>query len=70
MLKQSKLFLLLFFVIITTVSAQKSEIYTNDLEAYNKALLLYNNGQYLSAQIIFNKVSKKMNIVCKNIIPC
>ena len=43
-------------MIITTVSAQKSEIYTNDLEAYNQAISLYNNKQYLSAQIIFEKV--------------
>ena len=43
-------------MIITTVSAQKSEIYTNDLEAYYQAISLYNNKQYLSAQIIFEKV--------------
>ena len=51
-----RLLLLLFLMIITTVSAQKSEIYTNDLEAYNQAISLYNNKQYLSAQIIFEKV--------------
>lgn len=51
-----RLILLLFLMIITTVSAQKSEIYTNDLEAYNQAISLYNNKQYLSAQIIFEKV--------------
>ena len=56
MRKQSWLFLLLFFIGITTVSAQKSAIYTHDLEAFNNALSLYNNGQYLSAQIIFDKV--------------
>ena len=56
MRKQSWLFLLLFFIGITTVSAQKSAIYTHDLEAFNNALSLYNNGQYLSAQIIFEKV--------------
>jgi len=48
--------LLLFLMIITTVSAQKSEIYTNDLEAFNQAISLYNNKQYLSAQIIFEKI--------------
>ena len=51
-----RLLLLLFLMIITTVSAQKSEIYTNDLEAYKQAISLYNNKQYLSAQIIFEKV--------------
>jgi hypothetical protein len=43
-------------MLIATVSAQKSEIYANDLEAFNKAILLYNNKQYLSAKIIFEKV--------------
>lgn len=52
----SRLLLLLFLMLITTVSAQKSEIYANDLEAFNKAILLYNNKQYLSAKIIFEKV--------------
>ncbi len=51
-----RLLLLLFLMIITTVSAQKSETYTNDLEDYNQAISLYNNKQYLSAQIIFEKV--------------
>jgi len=52
----NRLFLLLLLMIITTVSAQKSEIHTNDLEAYKQAISLYNNKQYLSAQIIFEKV--------------
>ena len=54
-----RLLLLLFLMIITTVSAQKSETYTNDLEDYNQAISLYNNKQYLSAQIIFEKVKWK-----------
>ena len=49
----SRFLLLLFLMLITTVSAQKSEIYTNDLEAFNQAISLYKNKQYLSAQIIF-----------------
>ena len=52
----SRLLLLLFLMLITTVFSQKSEIYTNDLEAFNQAISLYNNKQYLSAQIIFEKV--------------
>ncbi|MCF8320627.1 MAG: tetratricopeptide repeat protein [Flavobacterium sp.] len=52
----SRLFLMLFLIFITTVSAQKSEIYTNDLEAFNQAISLYKSKQYLSAQIIFEKV--------------
>ena len=55
----SRLLLLLYLMIITTVSAQKSEIYTNDLEAYIQAISLYNNQQYLSAQIIFKKVKSE-----------
>jgi tetratricopeptide (TPR) repeat protein len=51
-----KLLLFLCLLFITTVVAQKSEIYTNDLEAYNQAISVYNNKQYLSAQIIFEKV--------------
>ena len=56
MFKPLRLLLLFFLITVTAVSAQKSEIYTNDLEAYNRALSLYNNKQYLSAQIIFVKV--------------
>jgi len=56
MFKPLRLLLLFFLIIITTVSAQKSEIDTNDLEVYNQAISLYNNKQYLSAQIIFVKV--------------
>ncbi|NBW27171.1 MAG: hypothetical protein EBR38_01190 [Flavobacteriaceae bacterium] len=51
-----KFLLLLFLLKITTVFAQKSEIYTNNLESYNQAISLYQNKQYLSAQIIFKKV--------------
>ena len=56
MFKPLRLLLLFFLITVTAVSAQKSEIYTNDLEAFNRALSLYNNKQYLSAQIIFIKV--------------
>ncbi|HLF52097.1 tetratricopeptide repeat protein [Flavobacterium sp.] len=59
MRKQSWLFLLLFFIGITTISAQKSAIYTHDLEDYNRALSLFNNNQYQSAQIIFDKVKSE-----------
>jgi len=56
MRKPSRLLLLFFLITISTVFAQKSEIFTNDLEAYNQAISLYNNKQYLSAKIIFEKV--------------
>jgi tetratricopeptide (TPR) repeat protein len=52
------LFLFLFFG-ITSIFAQQSAIYTNDLADYNKALTLFNNKQYLSAQILFDKVKQE-----------
>lgn len=51
MRKPVRLVLLLLFMIISTVSAQKF-----DLEAFNQAISLFKNKQYLSAQIIFKKV--------------
>ncbi|GEJ29428.1 hypothetical protein FPN187_contig00019-0025 [Flavobacterium psychrophilum] len=39
--------------------AQQSAIYTNDLAAYNKALSLFNDKQYQSAQILFDKVKQE-----------
>lgn len=56
MRKFSGLIFLLFFAITATISAQKSTIYTDDSKDFNKALSLYNDGQYNSAQIIFDKV--------------
>lgn len=52
----SWLFFLLTFAAPFTVSAQKSTIYTHDLAEFNKALSLFNDMQYASAQIIFEKV--------------
>jgi tetratricopeptide (TPR) repeat protein len=49
-------FFLLIFVGSFTVSAQKSTIYTHDAADYNRALLLFNDMQYASAKIIFEKV--------------
>ncbi|RXR32109.1 tetratricopeptide repeat protein [Flavobacterium piscinae] len=39
--------------------AQKTEIYTHDLKEYNRAIELYKEKQYQSAQIIFKKVSEE-----------
>ena len=58
MRKISWLYLFLLFIIAATGSAQKSTIYTHDLKEYNKALSLFNDKQYASAQIIFNKVKE------------
>lgn len=58
MRKISWLYLFLLFIIASTGSAQKSTIYTHDLKEYNKALSLFNDKQYASAQIIFDKVKE------------
>ncbi len=56
MRKISWFFLLQIILISTTVSAQKSAIYTYDLKDFDKALALYNDKQYASAQHIFEYV--------------
>lgn len=58
MRKISWLYLFLLFIISAASSAQQSTIYTHDLKDYNKALSLFNDKQYASAQIIFNKVKE------------
>lgn len=59
MRKLSKLFFMLLFFVTASVSAQKSAIYTNEFEDFNRAVSLYKNNQYLSAQIIFDKVKEQ-----------
>ena len=56
MRKISWIFLFSLFIITAAVSAQKSTIYTSDSKDFNKAVSLFNDAQYASAQIIFNKV--------------
>ncbi|TDD74038.1 tetratricopeptide repeat protein [Flavobacterium caseinilyticum] len=58
MRKTSWLFFIFLFSITISTSAQKSTIYTHDLKDFNKALSLFKDGQYASAQIIFNKVKE------------
>ncbi|SHN10289.1 tetratricopeptide repeat protein [Flavobacterium xinjiangense] len=58
MRKISWLYLFLLFIISAASSAQQSTIYTHDLKDYNKAFSLFNDKQYASAQIIFNKVKE------------
>jgi TolA-binding protein len=55
---QNKLrFLLLYFFIgISILSAQKSAIYTYDSRDFDKALSLYNQQLYSSAQLIFEEI--------------
>ena len=59
MRKLSWLFFLLIFVQTLSVSAQKSSIYTHDLKDFNKAVSLFKDNQYASAQIIFDKVKSE-----------
>ncbi|MFM2368877.1 MAG: hypothetical protein RL619_1177 [Bacteroidota bacterium] len=58
MRKISWIFLFSLFIITAAVSAQKSTIYTSDSKDFNKAVSLFNDAQYASAQIIFNKVKE------------
>ncbi|WP_130734585.1 tetratricopeptide repeat protein [Flavobacterium sp. J27] len=55
MIKILKISLFLFFV-IPNVWAQQSAIYTHDLKEYNRAVALYKDKQYQSAQILFDKI--------------
>ena len=56
MRKLSWLLLVLIFFQVTSVVAQKSTIYTHDSKDFDKALALFNDAQYTSSQIIFEKV--------------
>ena len=51
--------LMTFLLFIGFVQAQQTEIYTSALADYQKALLLYNNQQYQSAQILFESIKKE-----------
>ena len=53
MQKKSSFLFILFFIGFTKVVAQQSALYTNPSKDFEKALLLYNDSQYLSAQRIF-----------------
>ncbi|WP_395074763.1 tetratricopeptide repeat protein [Flavobacterium sp.] len=59
MKKNPLLIIVSFFFGYFSIFAQQSAIYTNDLANYTKALSLYNNKQYQSAQIIFDQVKQE-----------
>ena len=61
MRKFSVLLFLFSFLEITSVSAQQSAVFTHHLSEFDKALSLYNDKQYLAAQIIFEKVKQNKN---------
>lgn len=56
MRKRTRLASLLLFAGIATITAQKTEIYTHKGKEFDRALELYKDSQYQSAQIIFDKV--------------
>ena len=60
MQKQNWIILFVAMVINFATNAQKTEIYTNDLKEYNRAVELYKEKQYQSAQIIFKNVKEQI----------
>jgi tetratricopeptide (TPR) repeat protein len=61
-MKKYSLSLLAFFIFgLSAIFAQQSAVYTNELVEYDKALSLYKNKQYQSAQILFDRVKQKNN---------
>ena len=58
MQKKAILYFLVFISVISQLSAQQSEIYTHNLSEFDKAIELFKNKQYQSAQIIFEKVKQ------------
>ncbi len=65
MIKFSHIYIGIIFLLSNVGFSQKSAIYSNDLEEFNRAVLLFKNQQYQSALIIFDKVkdeNKNQNI--------
>lgn len=56
MRKFSWLYFLLVLIKTNTLLAQKSILYTNDLKDFDRAVSLYKDNQYASAQYLFEKV--------------
>ncbi|GHC61413.1 tetratricopeptide repeat protein [Ulvibacter litoralis] len=48
----------LYLLLSFPVFSQQTAAYTNDLVAYNQALELYNNNQFLAAQSLFTKIEE------------
>ncbi|EGV42582.1 tetratricopeptide repeat protein [Bizionia argentinensis JUB59] len=58
MLKKTVLSLIFMLGVFLNGYAQQSEAYTNHLVDYQKALALYNNGQFQAAQMLFKELKK------------
>ncbi|MBD3582681.1 tetratricopeptide repeat protein [Flavobacterium selenitireducens] len=61
MRKRTRIAALLFFGGTALLSAQKTEIYSHELKEFDRAVELYKDNQYQSAQIIFEKVKDETN---------
>lgn len=55
--------IIVFLVFSALGMAQKSAVYTSDLQDYQKALTLYNNKQYKAAQALFDAIKDDTNDV-------
>ncbi|WP_299103030.1 tetratricopeptide repeat protein [uncultured Winogradskyella sp.] len=53
-----KQLIIVFLVFTSLLMAQKSAVYTSDLQDYQKALTLYNNKQYNASQSLFRDIKK------------
>jgi len=51
-----KQLIIVFLVVSSLAIAQKTAVYTSDLQDYQKALTLYNNKQYKAAQSLFDTI--------------
>jgi tetratricopeptide (TPR) repeat protein len=60
-MKFNKFLLVVFLVFSSTIFAQKSKIYTNDLVHYNHAIDLYENKDYDAAQILFKQIKDQFD---------
>ncbi|WP_179020523.1 tetratricopeptide repeat protein [Winogradskyella forsetii] len=63
MMLLKKQLIIVFLVVSSLGMAQKSAVYTSDLQDYQKALTLYNNKQYKAAQSLFDDIKEETNDV-------
>lgn len=49
-------FIVVLLLSVSPISAQKSAVYTNETEAFDRAVGLYKEAQYQSAQLIFDQL--------------
>ncbi|WP_178989371.1 tetratricopeptide repeat protein [Winogradskyella schleiferi] len=63
MMLLKKQLIIVFLVVSALGMAQKSAVYTSDLQDYQKALTLYNNKQYKAAQSLFDDIKDETNDV-------